>query len=77
MAAAADLPPALAQILDTCDAAITAAEGSLQPYATVPLKAAVSMLEPLDNARLNAVLAFTITSLTYGACGTDDAATCQ
>lgn len=67
MAAAGDLPPALVQILDSCDAAITAAEGSLQPYTSVPLKTAVSMLEPLDNARLNAMLAFTITSLTYGA----------
>jgi hypothetical protein len=57
----------LAAAVAVVDAELDAAERALQPFLSAPLKSAMSRLSPLDTARLSTALAFSATSLLYGA----------
>lgn len=59
---------ALRSTIVAVDSALDAAEDALRPYLAAPLKAALARLAPLDSARLMTSLAFSATSLQYGAC---------
>jgi len=51
--------------LSAANDAITTIETQLAPWLAAPLPAVVAGLAPLDVARVNAVLAFAVTSLLY------------
>ena len=58
---------ALASTIVSVDTALDEAEQALRPYVVAPLKTALAKLDPLDSARLMTALAFSATSLLYGA----------